>query len=58
MGPDPGALLGEDISHFGRVRVRVRVRVRESREEPGSWCSTCRDCLVFVVGLLTKSWVC
>ena len=30
----------------------------KSREEPGSWCSTCRDCLVFVVGLLTKSWVC
>jgi hypothetical protein len=30
----------------------------KSGEEPGSWCSTCRECLVFVVGLFTKSGVC
>ena len=56
VGGGEGGRGGEGGGH--RVRVRVRVRVRESREERGSWCSTCRDCLVFVVGLLTKSWVC
>ena len=30
----------------------------KSREEPGSWCRTCRDCLVLMVGLFTKSGIC